>query len=56
MSWLRGWTKPVYRRRRGGLTGWLSPFTKTKAGGSAQVGPLTITATGRVYIFGARVR
>jgi hypothetical protein len=52
--WPRGWTKPVYRVRRGSLRGYVSPFTG-RAGGSAGWGPLRITATGRIYLFGARI-
>lgn len=55
MMWPEGWTKPVYRRRRGNLRGYFSPFT-SRAGGSIKLGPLSITSGGRIYLFGARVR
>jgi hypothetical protein len=48
-------TKPVWRRRKGGLTGWLSPFTPTKAGASGQIGPFTVTSGRRIYAWGARI-
>lgn len=55
MKWPTGWTKPVYRRRRGRATGYVSPLTK-RAGGSIGIGPIRITTTGRVYLFGARIK
>ena len=54
MGWPRHWTKPVYRRRKGNLRGYVSPLTG-RAGGSIKLGPVSITSGLRVYLFGARV-
>lgn len=51
-----GWSKPVYTKRRGRGKVRISPFTPTKVGASVKLGPVTITTTGRVYLFGARIR
>lgn len=51
--WPEGWTKPRYVRRRGPFKAYLSPLTRTKAGGSYKLGPVSITSTGRVYFDGA---
>lgn len=52
--WPKYLTKPVLRKRKGRLTGYVSPLTG-RAGGSVKIGPVSVTATGRVYLFGARV-
>lgn len=56
MRWpFRHWTKPVYRRSKRNFRGYFSPFTPKKFGASGKFGPVSVTDSGRVYVFGARV-
>lgn len=50
-----GWSKPVWTKRRGNAKLRVSPFTRS-AGVSYKLGPIVVTSTGRVYLFGARIR
>jgi len=56
MKWPSGWTKPSYHKTKGNLRGYFSPLTPTKVGGSVKIGPVSFTGTGRIYLFGARIK